>query len=638
MAAASGLSMAIALIYGLAFYRRAPRPISDMVLTVVTMTMVGIAIEARGLTGVLWCYPLILFFYLVMRRQAALVFNIGTVLIAILLCYIKYDGTIAFRVGITLFLGSAFAIVYARILRSQQILQEEQHQRLDLLLRCSNIGSLEWDSTTGNATISERLRDMLGLDASTLTVNPALAEFVPPEDRDRIVKAFNDLVGPPGPAGSTRQSESENFRVTGRHGRKLWVHVDATVILGNDGRPQKLIASFLDATPMLSAEESMRAALQAMQRSSVELEAIFDTVTLGIAVVRERRFVRCNRRFEELLGHPANGLIGQSTRLLYASDEDFNTIGAAAYPILEQGGVHHREQIVQRLDGSIFVGSFTGKAFDASRPNEGSVWMLEDITERRQAEEDTRRALEQQRELNELKMRFVSMASHEFRTPLATILSSTDLIRYYGDRLPVDEKTILLGSIEKGVKRMTEMLDNILVIGRTDAGKLEFMPTPVNVSDLCRAIAEESVRAHAPDDGLNRLDLSIQCPSEKAMLDEKLMRHILGNLLSNAFKYSPAGGRVRFSVSVMGGRLSVCVEDSGIGIPPDDLSRLFETFHRAANVGSISGTGLGMVIVKRAAELHGGSIEVHSTVGVGTRFDVTLPWQPVADSSEQAVT
>jgi signal transduction histidine kinase len=256
----------------------------------------------------------------------------------------------------------------------------------------------------------------------------------------------------------------------------------------------------------------------------------------------------------------------------------------------------------------------------------GTIWTFVDVTQRHQAEQDIRRALAQQVELTELKSQFVSMTSHEFRTPLATILSSAELLRYYSDRLPAEEKLEVLGSIESAVARMTKMLDGVLMIGRADSGNLEFSPVACKAQELCVELAAEAARAASSGgSGMQRLDIHFSSAEAELMLDEKLLRHILGNLIGNAFKYSGAGDRVRLTVGSEGDDLVLVVADQGIGIPAEDMPRLFETFHRAGNVGNISGTGLGLAIVKRAVALHGGNIAVESEVGEGTRFSVRLP-------------
>ncbi|MBD2043448.1 ATP-binding protein [Microcoleus sp. FACHB-672] len=247
---------------------------------------------------------------------------------------------------------------------------------------------------------------------------------------------------------------------------------------------------------------------------------------------------------------------------------------------------------------------------------------LEIALARAKAEAEVRKALEKEKELNELKSRFVSMVSHEFRTPMSTILFSATLLENYGDRWTEEKKVTHLHRIQTAIKQMTEMLDYILVIGQTDAGKLEFNPTGVELKKFCGEIMEEM-----------QLNTDYQHPIEwiclgdctEAKMDEKLLRHILSNLLSNAIKYSPPKSSIKFELTCEQDQAVFRIEDKGIGITAEDQKRLFETFHRGTNVGTISGTGLGLAIVKRAVDLHGGQISCQSEVGAGTAFTVTLP-------------
>ena len=251
-----------------------------------------------------------------------------------------------------------------------------------------------------------------------------------------------------------------------------------------------------------------------------------------------------------------------------------------------------------------------------------------DALERRNREDKQRfdTALAQQVELNELKSTFVAMTSHEFRTPLTSILVSQSLLRNYCDRLPVGERNGLLDSIESAVKRMVLMLDQVLTIGRADAHLLSFNPKPVNLLSLCHQLRDEAVASHSQGKTqAARVALDAELDDKDIVADEKLLRHILGNLLSNAIKYSPETTEAMFRVRRNGHGISFEVRDQGIGIPPEDLPRLFGDFHRASNVGNIPGTGLGLSIVKRAVESHGGAITVASQPGSGTCFTVTIP-------------
>ncbi|MBI5565807.1 MAG: GAF domain-containing protein [Chloroflexi bacterium] len=247
-----------------------------------------------------------------------------------------------------------------------------------------------------------------------------------------------------------------------------------------------------------------------------------------------------------------------------------------------------------------------------------------DVTERRQAEIEMQRALDKEKELSELKSRFISVASHEFRTPLTTILSSAELLEHYSHRWSDAKKLEYLKRIQTAVQHMVDLINDVLVVGRSDAGKQAFEPAPLDLIGFCGSIISE-----IQPDGSHPQPIVFLARGDcaNAVMDERLLRHILSNLLSNAIKYSPPGAPVQFNLHEQAGQVVFEISDHGIGIPLDDLAHLYDTFHRASNVGNIAGTGLGMTIVKRSVDLHGGKIEVDSHVGTesGTRFTVTLP-------------
>ncbi|MEN9396013.1 MAG: hypothetical protein RLZ81_543 [Pseudomonadota bacterium] len=252
------------------------------------------------------------------------------------------------------------------------------------------------------------------------------------------------------------------------------------------------------------------------------------------------------------------------------------------------------------------------------------------IEEARRTEQlQSQQVIAKMREINTLKSTFVAMTSHEFRTPLATILSSEELLRHYGERLGADERAALFDAIEGAVGRMTDMLDKVLTIGRDDADMLECAPAATDLAALCEVLAGEARTLIAPGIQVS-VQLHLDLAAPVLMLDAKLLRFMVGNLLSNAIKYSPEGGNVELRVRYESGTLQIEVRDQGIGIPAQALPQLFDTFHRATNVGNIAGTGLGLSIVQRAARRHGGSVEVHSTLGQGSCFTITLPGVAVA--------
>jgi PAS domain S-box-containing protein len=248
-----------------------------------------------------------------------------------------------------------------------------------------------------------------------------------------------------------------------------------------------------------------------------------------------------------------------------------------------------------------------------------------DIDDRKRAEAELLAAMQREKELSELKSKFVSTASHEFRTPLATMLSSAELLEHYSENLAPEERRNLLQTIQGSAKRMSEMIDDVLTLGRAESGVLKLNLGPTNLRELCERVVSEFRIAQGKhhvitlDDRFDRLE---------AYMDERLLRHILNNLLSNAVKYSPTGSEVTFSLERRDEQAAIEIQDRGIGIPPEDQPRMFESFQRASNVENRPGTGLGLAIVKKAVELHGGEISLQSAVGSGTRFTVVLPLRP----------
>lgn len=401
-------------------------------------------------------------------------------------------------------------------------------------------------------------------------------------------------------------------------GALFWVHLSGRAVNQHD-LGQGTVWVVLD----INRRKKLEAALRS---KTAEQDAILQSTQIGITLSVDRHHQWVNRTFAEMMGFSDKELLGVSSRIHFPDEASWRKVGAEAYPVLARGESYATECQMRRKDGGLIWIQLFGTAVDVRDMARGTIWTFVDVTQRRQAEEDIRRALAQQVELSELKNQFVSMTSHEFRTPLATILSSAQLLRYYSERLPAEEKLEMLGGIESAVARMTKMLDAVLMIGRADSGNLEFAPVPCKLNALCLALATEAARAaNADGSAAQRLDTRFPPAEMELMLDEKLLRHILGNLIGNAFKYSPADGRVCLEVFGDGGDIVLTVADRGIGIPAEDMPRLFETFHRARNVRNISGTGLGLAIVKRAVELHGGTMEVESMVGEGTRFSVRLP-------------
>lgn len=258
----------------------------------------------------------------------------------------------------------------------------------------------------------------------------------------------------------------------------------------------------------------------------------------------------------------------------------------------------------------------------------GVVCSLRDISERKQMEANLRQMLEHQMQLSELKSRYVAMAAHDLRNPLAVIQASVSMLYGYGDRLTADRKQAKYEQIQTSIKLMTDMLNDILTIGKVDAGQHKFNPVPLDVVAFCHDILDELKQT----EGLERqiiFSLSDKHTCGQPFLDARLLRHILNNLLNNALKYSEPESVVTFTLNCdKSDWIHFTVQDHGIGIPLADQLRLFEAFQRGSNARHIPGTGLGLAIVKQSVDIHGGEIEFESQENVGTTFIIRLPIEP----------
>jgi signal transduction histidine kinase len=253
------------------------------------------------------------------------------------------------------------------------------------------------------------------------------------------------------------------------------------------------------------------------------------------------------------------------------------------------------------------------------------------IRESKRIEDEIRHALKEEREINELKSRFVSMVSHELRTPLTIIRTSAELLEKYGHLASEQKKEEYYNRIRAAVSNMTQLLEDVLTFGKAEAGKLEFNPTHVNLEHFCGEIVEEMRMGI----GIGyTIEYQKQGQCNQAYLDPALLRSILTNLLSNAIKYSDPGSTVNFTLFCDEGTAIFEIQDHGIGIPREDQPRLFELFHRASNATTIRGTGLGLAIVKQCVAHHQGQVRFKSQEGKGTTFTVQLPIQAMQEHSD----
>ncbi len=370
-----------------------------------------------------------------------------------------------------------------------------------------------------------------------------------------------------------------------------------------------------------------------MLRDVDMLQAALQNVTSGVTVADAREpdlpLVYVNPGFEEMTGYTPEEVIGKSCRFLQGEERD-----QPGLDILRKA-LQDGEPCVVRLrnfrkDGSLFHNELR---ISPVRNKKGEltyfVGIQLDVTDRvlareslEKSEQQTRLALQREAELNEIKTRFISMVSHEFRTPMTGIHSSASLIRKFPEKLGPEKVELHWENIVGSLKRMNRLLDDVLFFSQSEADKVEVHLEPVELGPYLAGLVEHLGPAYPG----RKVSVETSLPeSMSCLLDVHLLDHIFHNLLGNALKYSATDTLVTLSARKQDGHLLFEVADLGIGIPVRDHEHLFDAFHRAGNVGARKGTGLGLNIARRAAELLGGELKFSSREGEGSVFVVKLP-------------
>lgn len=343
-----------------------------------------------------------------------------------------------------------------------------------------------------------------------------------------------------------------------------------------------------------------------------------------------------NPTAEKQLGYTAAEVVDKATPLIFYDEQELAEKNALVSSQLQMDIAAGLHTFTARADlglpnewevhfvhrnGKRFPVSFTLTAMrDIQGETDGYLGIAIDISERKKAETDLRLALEKEKELSELKSRFVSMASHEFRTPLSTVLSSAYLISKYTETDDNSKREKHVQRIISSVNMLTDILNDFLSVGRIEEGKIQVRYTSFNIKQQVQSTITEL-------NGLLKKDQQVRYThegDEDVELDPGLLKHIIMNLVSNAIKFSPEEATIDVGSRTSGRRLTLTFRDRGMGIPEEDQQHLFERFFRGTNVTNIQGTGLGLHIVSKYAELMNGTVSCSSRVGEGTLFTVDL--------------
>lgn len=363
------------------------------------------------------------------------------------------------------------------------------------------------------------------------------------------------------------------------------------------------------------------ASTPAVRRSDF-LATVLDTIdALLVALDSQGRIVTFNRSCERLTGYSAPEVVGKPLWDLFLVADETPGVLQVWQHLLETAQPSRHQNAWRSRQGQIYQIEWSNTVvLDEYGRVAYVIGTGIDVTGKQDSAQ-LQSALTRERELGELKSRFVAMTSHEFRTPLSAILSSTQLLQRYGENWPQKKAQLHLERIVRAAQRMESMLQDVLTLSGLDIGLEPAFNTWVDVTGLTRELIAALVELEN-----NPQRIRLTCPPEPVWLcaDGRLLRNVFENLLSNALKFSSADSVVEVVLSIAESKARWQVSDCGIGIPAVDLAGLFNPFQRGSNTGNIPGTGLGLAIVKKSLDRLGAGIWVESQEGQGTTFVIDL--------------
>lgn len=482
---------------------------------------------------------------------------------------------------------------------------ETELRKLSVAIEQSPVSVIITDAEGDIEYVNEKFRQVTGYDTGeVLGQNPRLLKSGLTSD-DEYRRLWETITG--------GQEWHGEFLNRCKDGRTIWHASSISPITDAEGH----ITHFVGVQEDINQQKDLEAKLIQV---IAEQDAIFDNVSAGIAFLQERHFIRINRRMEALFGYREEDLIGHTTETLFPDHDSFLAFGRDAYPLLEKGEGVVREHQLRHRDGHLFWCRLAGMLVDASDPGKGSIWMLDDITAQREANEARQKLLAELERSNSELQQFAYVASHDLQEPLRMISSYLQLLRRrYGDSLDETAQEFVSYAVD-GAQRMQRMIVDLLEYARIGTRGTE--PVPVQAGEALQA-ALDDLKLAIQDCGAQ-----VTCGAMPLVwADQSQLTRLFQNLTGNALKYrSPdRSPEVRIESHRRGAFWAFTIADNGIGIDPAHYERIFMIFQRLHTHGSYSGTGIGLAVCKRIVERHGGEIWVDSIPGEGSRFHFTLP-------------
>jgi PAS domain S-box-containing protein len=458
------------------------------------------------------------------------------------------------------------------------------------------------------------------VDGVIVDVNAAVEQMTGYK-REELVGELPDLIVPPEWAALVRN------RIENQH-----VHLAETGVRRKDGsiipvETQAAIIPYKGQVARLTAIRDISQRKETEKQIRLLAKVVHDSQAFIALADLDGKILYINPIGRKMAGFEAEEVIAQpDTILIDLFDHEGQTIQRWREQIAEAGTVRCEDRLKSRDGNLIPVERIMSYVYDEHQRPIAITIIANDIHERNQLQAQRLESqriqieLEQANELRQHKDFFLSVVSHEFRTPLAVIRSSTDILERHYQRLTPEKRQTHFERVFSQIDKLTDMVGDVLLLSRSEMKGIEFLPQHCNIDTFCQDLIANLARAYPK----TRVEYVIELPQRSFSVDPYLLEHILWNLLGNGAKYAPDDGQVSLRLSSADNGLRFEIRDNGIGIPSADMEHIFDPFHRASNVGTIIGTGMGLAIVKRFVELHGGFIECTSATGIGTTFTVTI--------------
>jgi PAS domain S-box-containing protein len=511
--------------------------------------------------------------------------------------------TVFFTVGaLVSFLSESLHKAQRRYETERANLQERE-ERFALALKHSHTGAWDYDLGLGRAVWSETLHDIAGLPPSVPLTAESILALIHPDDRESVLQATRPMIE------SAREITVE-FRICSPHRGERWIFVAGKGAATGGGAVRRLTGIARDITDQRRAEDALRVVQQ-------QLQLIADTMEAPVTrCSRDLKYLWVNKPYADWISRPIAEIVGRPI-VEIIGQEAFAHLRPHFEQVLSGQRVQYEALVNWQSRGRRWINATYSPTFDRTGATDGWVAVVIDVHERKELEEALKEA-------DRRKDAFLATLAHELRNPLAPIRSSLAILN--AKTPPDPELTWSRDVIDRQVQQMVRLLDDLLDVSRISRNKLQLRTERVEFSDVVASAIETS----RPLIDASRHELQLVLPQQSVHLDADPIRlaQVLSNLLNNAAKYTPPGGRIVLEAAAQDSDVVVTVTDNGIGIAAESFPHLFEMFSQAAPALSRSqgGLGIGLSLAKGLVELHGGSLEARSEgVGKGSQFVVRLP-------------